>query len=311
MVSVIMPAYNAEKYIAESIRSVLNQTYRDYEIIVVDDGSTDNTRRLVEEKFPQVRYFLTKNQGAARARNHGIRMARGDLVAFLDSDDLWLPEKLARQVELFEADKETMMVFTEELVFGSDDHKESGLCKRERLMKGDIVKNIFLNSDITTSTVMVRSEVFREIGCFDENVFVAEDDNLWMRIAHRYKVALLDEVLVHYRWVEGSLSHRMENLFKGVLGHIEWIETHYEDLKNHLGQAVLDRKRSDIYSSYGYYLFSIGKYRESRRYYWKSLSYNMNIRKLIYIAASFLPQSVIDMIRRIKSIGQSKVGAVI
>jgi glycosyltransferase involved in cell wall biosynthesis len=94
MISVIIPTYNSGVFIGEAIQSVLRQTCTDYDIIVIDDGSTDNTRGIIENNFPQVRYFYIQNQGAASARNYGIRRARGEFIAFLDADDLWLPEKL-------------------------------------------------------------------------------------------------------------------------------------------------------------------------------------------------------------------------
>src|SRR3972149_4226240 len=144
MVSIIIPTYNSDKFISEALCSVLRQTCTDYEIIVIDDGSTDRTKDIIEKTFPEVRYFYIPNQGVSRARNYGIRRARGEFIAFLDADDLWLPEKLEKQLKVFKADQEIMMVFTESRDFNTNGIRKPPFSKKERLMKGDIVKNIFL-----------------------------------------------------------------------------------------------------------------------------------------------------------------------
>jgi glycosyltransferase involved in cell wall biosynthesis len=300
MISVIIPTYNSDKFIGDTIRSVLHQTCTDYEIIVIDDGSTDSTKKIIENNFSQARYFYIPNQGVSKARNYGIRRARGEFIAFLDADDLWLPEKLEKQLEVFKNDPELMLVFTENLDFDTDGFRKTVYLKKERLMKGDVVKNIFLYSNVTTSTVMVRKQVFQETGDFDESLKVAEDDNLWMRIALKFRIQLLDEVLVHYRWTENSLSRSADNLLDGVLKNIELIEDRYPDLKRRLGRVVLRRKKSDIYSSYGYYLFSSGNYSMSRRYYLSSIFLYPKIKRIIYCIVSLFPPSVIEKTKNIK-----------
>ncbi|NEP81377.1 MAG: glycosyltransferase family 2 protein, partial [Okeania sp. SIO3B3] len=102
-VSVIIPVYNGDRYISQAIESVLVQTYRSYEIIVIDDGSTDNTRLVLEPYIEDIRYVYQENQGVSAARNHGIDLARGELIAFLDADDFFLPDKLTGQVGVFDA----------------------------------------------------------------------------------------------------------------------------------------------------------------------------------------------------------------
>jgi glycosyltransferase involved in cell wall biosynthesis len=300
MISVIIPTYNSDKYISEAIRSVLRQTCTDYEIIVIDDGSTDSTREIIENNFPQVRYFYIPNQGVSIARNYGMRRACGEFIAFLDADDLWLPEKLEKQLKVFNADQELMLVFTEHRVFDTNGFRKTIFSKKKRLMKGDVVKNLFLYSHVATSTVMVRRQVFQEIGYFEENLKAAEDDNLWMRIALKFRIHLLDEVLVHYRWTENSLSRSASNLFDGVLKNLELIENKYPDLRKRLGRANIRRKKSDIYSSHGYYLFSSGDYTMARRYYLRSIALYPKISRLIYYFSSLFPPSIIEKIRDMK-----------
>lgn len=297
MISVIIPTYNSKKYISEAINSVLRQTCTDYEIIVVDDGSTDNTKGIIDHNFPQVRYYYIPHHGVSRARNYGIQRARGEFIAFLDADDLWLPEKLEMQIDVFNADQELMLVFTEHRFFDSNGIREATFSKKERLMKGDVVKNIFLYSHVALPTVMVRTHVFQEIGYFDEDLNVAEDDNLWIRIALKFRIHLLDEVLVHCRMTENSLSRTTSNLVAGVLKNIELIENKYPDLRKRLGRANIRRKLSYIYSNYGYFYFSNGDYEMSRRYYFKSITYYIHISSLIYLFFSVFPPSIIEKVR--------------
>jgi glycosyltransferase involved in cell wall biosynthesis len=297
MISVIIPTYNSDKFISEAISSVLRQTYTDYEIIVVDDGSTDSTKEIIENNFPEVSYFYTTNQGVSRARNYGIQRARGEFIAFLDADDLWLPEKLEKQIGVFNADQELMLVFTEHRFFDANGIREATFSKKERLMKGDVVKNIFLHSHVALPTVMVRKNIFQEIGYFEEDLNVAEDDNLWIRIALKFRIHLLDEVLVHCRMTENSLSRTTTNVVTGVLKNVELIEKKYPDLRKRLGRVNIHRKKSYIYSDYGYFYFSSGDYEMSRRYYLKSITYYPNISSLIYLFISFFPTSIIEKVR--------------
>ena len=300
MISVIIPTYNSGIFIGEAIHSVLCQTCTDYEIIVIDDGSTDNTREIMKKYFPQVRYFYIPNQGVSRARNYGIRMARGEFIAFLDADDLWVPEKLEKQLKVFNADQELMLVFTEHRVFDTTGFRKTTFVKKERLMKGDVVKNIFFYSHLTTSTVMVRRHAFQEVGFFEENLKAAEDDNLWMRIALKFRIHLLDEMLVNYRVTENSLSRTAINLFDGGLKNIDLIEKKYPDLRKRLGRANIRRKKSDIYSFYGYFFFSECNYEMSRRYLIKSITLYPQIGSIIYYIFSFFPPWFVEKIKNEK-----------
>jgi hypothetical protein len=153
---------------------------------------------------------------------------------------------------------------------------------------------------VALPTVMVRRQVFQEIGYFEENLIAAEDDNLWMRIALKYRIHLLDEVLVHCRYTENSLSRTAINLFDGGLKSIDLIENKYTDLKKRLGQGNIRRKKSDIYNYYGYYFFSKGNYEMSRRYLSKSITYYPQIFSVIYYCISYIPPSFIEIIRNVK-----------
>ncbi len=301
MISVIIPTYNSDTYICEAIDSVLHQTYLDYEIIVIDDGSTDNTRTIINNNYPLVRYFYVENNGVSAARNLGISKAQGELIAFLDADDKWLPEKLEKQAALFKTDETLGLVFTENYFFNEQGISEFSANKKSRLMQGDIVRNIFLNSYVVTSTVMVRKCVFNQVGLFEEELAVAEDDNMWMRIGIKYGIALLDERLVHYRITAGSLSSDFSALVIGVTKHIEILRTRYSDLYESLGTFTIRRKYADLYYSQAYSDFDQGNYTASRSHFIDSFMSNpFRIQSWLYFFSTYLPSQVIEMIRLIK-----------
>ena len=301
MISVIIPTYNSDKYICEALDSVLLQTYSDYEIIVIDDGSTDTTREVIENRFRTVRYYYVENNGVSAARNLGISMAQGELIAFLDADDKWLPEKLEKQAALFDKNDTLGMAFTENCFFDEQGILSKKAYKRERLMRGDIVKNIFMNSYVVTSTVMVRKRVFDTVGLFEEDMVVAEDDNMWMRIGMKFGVELLDEPMLMYRITEGSLSRKKHNIFIGVKTHIENLKKKYPDLYNRLGTSTIRKKYSNLFFSEGYHYFTQGMQKEARSNFIKSYINNpFELKSLLYMFSSCFPQWIIENIKETK-----------
>lgn len=205
LISIIIPTYNKSQYLKEAIESVLNQTYKEIEVIVVDDGSTDNTGEVVKSfDDPRVIYFFQKNKGPAAARNSGLRRAKGKYIAFLDSDDLWLKEKLKKQIDFMEKNSEIGLLGTgcyEITDKGKIIGKKIFPIKNEILQKDLIKYNPFIQS-----SVMVKREVFDKVGLYDENFRESEDYELWLRIAENYKIRNLAEPLVMKRYYREGLS---------------------------------------------------------------------------------------------------------
>jgi len=194
-VSVIIPTYNRADKVARAVASVLHQTYTDYDLIVVDDGSRDGTRETFS-LFPSrvIRLFHDENRGVSAARNTGILASRSPLVAFLDSDDYWLPEKLAAQVDFFEDHPEAVACQTQEIWI----RKGRRVNPRKKHLKpsGDIFLPSLRLCLVSPSAVMVRRSLFEEVGLFDEAFPVCEDYDLWLRIACKHPIHLLDRDLV-------------------------------------------------------------------------------------------------------------------
>jgi glycosyltransferase involved in cell wall biosynthesis len=193
-VTVIIPTYNRAGCLREAVDSVLTQNFRDFELIVVDDGSTDDTPRLLQEYGDAIRVFRQENRGVSAARNGGISVSRGALIAFLDSDDLWLQGKLERQVEFFKAHADALICQTEEIWVRNGRRVNPG--KRHRKRGGMIFEPSLDLCLVSPSAVMVRRELFQCVGFFDEGLPACEDYDLWLRVSSRYAVHLIDIPLI-------------------------------------------------------------------------------------------------------------------
>lgn len=203
-VSVIIPAFNAEKFLRETLESALGQTVPPLEVIVVDDGSTDGTVALVERFRGAVRLLRQANGGVARARNAGAAQAKGEWLAFLDADDVWLPGKLERQM----ASADAALIHTDRYNIGVLDGLPAVHGDLQPLVDGDVFSALLIGGNvITTSSVALRTEVFRDLGGFDEDPrLLAEDWDLWLRVAERHAIRACREPLVRYRLHAAGLS---------------------------------------------------------------------------------------------------------
>ncbi len=201
LVSVVIPTYNRAGYLCRAIDSVLNQTFSDYEIIVVDDGSTDGTKEMLRPYMARIRYVAQENAGVSVARNRGIRLAEGEWVAFLDSDDWWLPQKLQRQLRCVE-ETGADVCFVRTQRCDNDEHARRALAERggaapvNRLFR-DSVRLILLDSGgLYVQSMLIRRELLTRAGCFDESLTVAEDTRLIYDLAFLTPFAFVDEPLV-------------------------------------------------------------------------------------------------------------------
>ena len=203
LVSCVVPVFNGERYLAESLDSILGQTYRPIEVIVVDDGSTDGTADVIAGYDGQVRSVWQSNAGPAAAINHGIRIATGDLVACLAADDLWHKEKLTRQVEQFEANGALDACVTHIQNFWVPEMKEEA----ERFKNHRIAEAM---PGYLCVTMLARAEVFRTVGLFDETLQHGNDLDWFMRAREKnIAIALLPDVLVHRRLHDGNRSRHL------------------------------------------------------------------------------------------------------
>jgi len=199
LLSVVIPTYNRADYIAETIESVLQQTYDNIEVIVIDDGSTDNTAQLVKPFGRKVRYVRQENAERGASRNHGLRLASGDYIAFLDSDDLWLPDKAADGIGFLEANPAVGLLCTD--AFEIDGEGKERRVLRARGYSGQVTGKLLQNNFVIMPTHLARRSVVRHIGGFREEreLSGSEDWEMWVRLSLVAEFAYIPEVTAKYR----------------------------------------------------------------------------------------------------------------
>jgi len=213
-ISVIIPTYNRAKYIARAIDSVLCQTFRDKEIIVVDDGSTDETPSILASYKDKIRVLNQINSGVSAARNRGIVKSKGQYLAFLDSDDVWTPDKLEVQAAVLDTNPDVGIVYGK-LAIVDDQGNRKGT-KPEEATGSNFVELLSIGGDLPTSSVMVRRECFERAGYFDETMDMMEDFEMWVRIARQYDLyEITDRILATYLEHDGQVTQSKVKVYRG------------------------------------------------------------------------------------------------
>lgn len=286
-ISTVTPAYNAANCIAPTLESILAQTYPPHEIIVVDDGSKDNTCDIVRSFGDRVTLISQENAGPAAARNTGIRAATSDWVALVDSDDTWLPEKLEKQAPLCKDGVGLVRSHITNPVM-------------PQLFREVTFEELWITNQVGTSTVVLSKKVWEELDGFQEDrAFIgAEDYNYWLRVAHAgYKIESVFEGLVNYTPAPNSLSQRTE---KVVLAELLNLDTLAEQLN--LPKDKVAKKRAEILEEYGREFFWLRNLRSARKYYGQLCRQRPSVSAVAHWLATFLPPSLLDMKRRKKKV---------
>ncbi len=262
-VSVIVPAYNCSQYLQKTIESILTQTFQNFEILIIDDGSTDNTREIISSiarRNPErIKTFYQENKGVSSARNTGIKEAKGEYIAFLDADDLWIPEKLEKQLFLFKKNQEADFIYTD-CYFTDEKEKEIPDYPRTLLFKkGNIFLDLFLNFFIITSGVIVKKKDLDKIGFFNESFRNSEDYDYFLKLAYSFKADYVKEKLFKRRVIKTSLSHT--DFTYGAKNDLKIL---YKNLKNHpqfykQHQKTINKRLSDYHFALGYHYLEKGE----------------------------------------------------
>ncbi|MBD2778355.1 glycosyltransferase family 2 protein [Iningainema tapete] len=239
--TIVIPAYNAAQYLPETLESVLAQTYENFEVLIINDGSTDNTVEIVEQysqKDSRVKLISQINQGVAIARNTGIAMAQGEFIAFLDSDDLWYPDKLATHLEHFKSCSELGISFAR-VEFVTFDNKPTGQLSHSRLKNLQPLHFYYENPIITPSNAVISRKVFESVEGFDKSLSGTEDAELFLRVNYSgWKAEGINKVLIRYRTSLGGVSSKLYKMEEDWNRFNEKIQTYAPDLINqHYNQA--------------------------------------------------------------------------
>jgi len=303
MISVIIPTYNRAAFISDAIQSVLRQTNKDFELIVVDDGSTDNSCDVIRPYADRITYIYQQNAGIAAARNAGIEHSKGKYVTFLDSDDIWLPTKLEKQVSFFKQHLDIGMVYADYGMFSEEGIIDSSHSSRKNLnishRSGYVFEELLMNCHIHTITVMVKREVLADVGLFDVNFATGEDYDLWLRIAAKYKVAYLPELVAMHR--DHSLNITTTRLIAERPGEIQAVENAlamFPDKIKGIPSHRVNLRISNTYLQTGFSAYKERKFSVARFHFRKCLSLQpFNLKALCYVAlSSFLPHLAYSLI---------------
>lgn len=302
-ISVIIPVYNGEKFIARAIETVLAQTYKAHEIIVINDGSRDKTEDVLKSFGEKIRFKTIKNGGVSNARNQGIQMATGDLVAFLDADDVWMPDKLEIQQGFFARYPNVGFCCCNYRVFYAYVQKE---VEHFVVLKGrqvtydapfsgkDALKLLLaLNFVGTASTVIIKKEVLERVGVFNTSYKQAEDFELWLRVAQVTDYVIVSKVHVEKKTHETNLTNNqfeMHSCHKTVLSDFLKANKAFiieQGLERHFWNAM-----SDVHYKLADAAYNIGREKESFGFYFKSFYLSRTPKNFFRMLVGVIKKSI-------------------
>ena len=274
-VSVIIATYNRAHYIKEAVDSVLAQTFKDYEIVIVDDGSTDATKQVLQEYGDKIRYFYQDNQGQAKALSHAVREAKGEYLAFIDDDDMWLPEKLAIQMQVFTTNGDIGLVASSMYLTDKNGNITSTWGKPADVKEN--FESLFEENIIGFPSVVVRKDLVNRVGGFDETLITTQDYDLWLRLSKICQFKCIDIPLIKWR-IHGSNKH--QNKVQKLKDRL-YIFLKPENMA-HLGYIKRRIRISKIYYTHAEYFQNMGLYDLASKTYFKSAVINPFIGRYYY-----------------------------
>ncbi len=300
LVSVIIPAYNCQHYVTDAINSVLSQTYNNVEIIVVDDGSVDDTSNIVKEyalRHVNIKYIYQPNKGPAAARNNGIKIATGQYIAFLDADDIWLPKFLSTQVNKIQTTTDIGFVYCNNHYVDKDKNYIKNYVRKTNGYTGDVCLKLFCEHFLLTPSVLIKKCCFDDVGLFDESLRVGEDYEFFLRLSYAYKADFVNEKLWERRVISTSLSRQ-----DYVLDATSDLRT----LKNFLGshpelfkknKKQISKRMSDYHFMYGYKCLEHGENIRALKQFCLSINYMFSIRCAKNILLTAVPYKIREKLK--------------
>jgi glycosyltransferase involved in cell wall biosynthesis len=303
-----MPSYNNSAFIKQSIESVLSQNYSNIELIVIDDGSTDNSIEILSEYQGRIILSKQENKGAAAARNHGIRLATGDFICFLDSDDIWLQGKIKAQINFLLNNPDFIACYCG---WKSWDGKKIPLDTEsndpEHLQidqTGWIYLQLLKSSIISTITVLMKAEIVKKVGFFDESLIVGEDHDYWLRLSRLGKIAKLKNNYSLYRRNINSITRKMyfKNYSLIVLENNVKKFGLIDPAGNSITIETYNNYVADRHFLYGYFAFWLGFKNEATSAFLQSFkNKNYRLKSLIYLLScriSFIYKIIVERKQR-------------
>jgi len=305
-VSAIIVVYNCERYVRFAVDSVLAQTRPANEVIVVDDGSTDGTRKILESYRDKIKYVYQKNAGEPAARNTGMRHSSSGYVAFLDADDLWLPEKLQLQMELAEAHPEYGLIYSDMTTFDENGVIDKSVrASRGRVyVNGWIFPKLFRETLFQTSAAVLRKDAAQGLGGFNETFFVGCDYEMWLRMSRHFEFGYVDKPLVMYRQHAQMSTQQLARVPQAGMPWQAKVLNRtlelYPEIRRELGEGYVNRRLALPYMWLGRTWMDQGNHIEARRLLSGAMHLSpWNLRYRLAYLATFLSPSQVGSVRRI------------
>ncbi len=310
MVSVIVPLYNSQGLIRDTVESLLAQTYQPFELVLVNDGSTDATAGIVAAyvaAHDNVRYLYKENGGVGSARNHGIRHARGDYIALCDHDDLWARTKLERQMELFD-DPAVGMVYTggepiDDFAGGDIERLFAPHFTKEKVYhEGKCYYELLKYNCIPACSAVIRKQVLDQVGLFNESreMHGVDDKHMWLRIAHDFELRAVREILVRNRITGNNWSLYEDKMLRSSIACLDDITRLFPE-SDRRGMAQVANAYRLVYQHFGKNFFNDHEYAAARDCFRKALRLKgTNPEAAVYYLSTFLPEGMIALLRRMR-----------
>jgi len=305
-VSVVIPSYNCARYLAPTVDSVLAQTYRPWEIIVVDDGSTDRSMQVLKPYGRAIKYLYQENRGEPAARNLGIRSATGEFVACLDADDLWLPDKLELQMGYFAEHPNCALVYTDTSTFDDSGVLDESLRVRfnQTFASGNLFCQLFRETIFGSGSVVFRKSCVERVGHFDEEFLIGSDYEMWLRIARHFEMGYIDKPLLMYRQHAAMSTRQVRCLASDgtpwEVAVLKKILRLYPEAVQNVGEDAINERFSKIYSTYAHHRFRDSDYALARELFGNALRRTPgNMQCWLFYMLTFLGPSQVSAFRKI------------
>ena len=310
-ISAIIPAYNSQDYILDAIKSIQNQTHPVDEIIVIDDGSQDDTQQTVGNLTADIRYIKQENQGPSAARNTGIKIARGDWIAFLDADDQWTKNKIEKQLKVLSRSPDLHLIAgdMQEIGINNESITKSVLAKHKLLKKFQdnnslAIKNalaeIVQKNFIPTGTVLVKRCSLIEAGMFNSSIHFGEDLELWAKIAAHHPITCIPDILMLRRLHGQNATNSTTPMLIDLVSVMQSIRHHTKEILAAQNISA-DKLVAEAWANLAYWHFVNADYPLAKIAFRHSINEQFNKRSLIYLLACLLPKGVIKIIRQTKT----------
>lgn len=298
LVSIIIPTYNRAEFLPRSINSVINQTYKNWELIIVDDRSTDNTLQLVKkyaEKDKRIKYIKnTHKKGPAGAKNQGIEIAKGELLAFLDSDDEWLKDKLDIQINYLLRNPQIKLVGSDSwIILNKQKTKFSERFDSINLNKQAVIETIIKDFDLwmQTSTIIAYREIFKKLGLFRENLIRCEDVEMWLKISRKFDIGYIDSQLINYYSADIKFKdYEPERKLLKCYGyyHLKFLKCLKNYKLNKIEKKLIRQSKRKVHWNIGYF-YRKHKKLKSLSHYLISMFYEYHPIQIEAIKKLFIP----------------------